>query len=144
MPEISSRATDWKSAADLNEALHFPSHIVQTRERPDIVVWSENIKRILLVELTVPWEENMEEAFERKKERYENLRAECEEKGWSCRVLPIEVGCRGFVGYSTIAYLTKLGLASRTRKTTTVQLQKAAEEASSWIWSRARNLCHKS
>ena len=69
-------ARDWKMAADLKEALHFPHHIVHTQERPDIVIWSDTV-----VELTVPWEENMEEAFERKKLRYENLRMECKDKG---------------------------------------------------------------
>ena len=133
-------ARDWKVVADLKEALQFPHHIVQTRERPDIVVWSDTAKRVLLVELTVPWEENMLEAYERKKTKYETLRSECEEKGWSCHVLPIEVGCRGFVGHTTISFLTKLGLSSRPRKTVTLRLQVAAEHASSWIWSKARKL----
>ena len=82
-------ARDWKMAADLKEALHFPHHIVHTQERPDIVIWSDTVKRVIIVELTVPWEENMEEAFERKKLRYENLRMECEDKGWACPVMPI-------------------------------------------------------
>ena len=67
-------AKDWHMAADLKEARHFPHHIVHTQERPDIVIWSDTVKRVIIVELTVPWEENMEEAFERKKLRYENLR----------------------------------------------------------------------
>ena len=82
----------------------------------------------------------MLEAYERKKTKYETLRSECEEKGWSCHVLPIEVGCRGFVGHTTISFLTKLGLPGRPRKTVTLRLQVAAEHASSWIWSKARKL----
>ena len=65
---------DWKMTADLKEALHFPHHIVHTQERPDIMIWSDTVKHVIIVELTVPWEENMEKAFERKKLRYENLR----------------------------------------------------------------------
>ena len=66
---------------------------------PDIVAWSDSKKSVLLIELTVPWEENREEAHERKKNRYESLRADCVEKGWICHVIPIEVGCRGFIGH---------------------------------------------
>ena len=131
-------ARDWKMAADLKEALHFPLHIVHTQERPDIVIWSDTVKRVIIVELTVPWEENMEEAFERKKLRYENLRMECEDKGWACQVMPIEVGCRGFIGRTTTSYLTRLGLTNRARRRATQQLQTAAERASSWIWSKVR------
>ena len=133
-------AMDWKTAADLKEALHFPIHIVQTRDRPDIVVWSDSARRVLLVELTVPWEENMDEAFERKKTRYETLRTECEDKEWACHVMPIEVGCRGFLGRTTTSYLTNLGLKSRAKRNATQRLQEAAEQASSWIWSKAHRL----
>ena len=125
-------------AADLKEALHFPHHIVHTQERPDIVIWSDTVKRVIIVELTVPWEENMEESFERKKLRYDNLRMECEDKGWACQVMPIEVGCRGFIGRTTTSYLTRLGLTNRARWRATQQLQTAAERASSWIWSKVR------
>ena len=75
-------ARDWKIAADLKEALHFPHHIVHTQERLDIVIWSDTVKHVIIVELTVPWKENIEEAFERKKLWYEKLRIECEDKGW--------------------------------------------------------------
>ena len=131
-------ARDWNMDADLKEALHFPHHIVHTQERPDIVIWSDTVKRVIIVELTVPWEENMEEVFERKKLRYKNLRMDCEDEGWTCQVMPIEVGCRGFIGRTTTSYLTRLGLTNRARRRATQQLQTAAERASSWIWSKVR------
>ena len=51
----------------------------------------------------------MEEAFERNKLRYENLRMECEYKGWACQVTPIEVGCRGLIGRAKTSCLTTGG-----------------------------------
>ena len=69
-------ASDWKVSADLKTSLQFPVHIIQTEKRPDIVAWSDSKKTVLLIELTVPWEENREEAHERKKNRYETLRAD--------------------------------------------------------------------
>ena len=91
-----------------------------------------------IVELTVPWEMNMEEAFERKKLWYKNLHMECEDKEWAYQVMPIEVGCRGFIGRTTTSYLTRLGLTNRAIWRVTQQLQTAVERASSWIWSKIR------
>ena len=99
-------ASDWKVSADLKTSQQFPVHIIQIEKRPDIVAWSDSKKSILLTELTVPWEENREEAHERKKNRYETLRADCVEKGWICHVIPIEVGCRS-LGHSVISFLSK-------------------------------------
>ena len=69
--------SDWKVSADLKKSLQFPVHIIQTEKRPDIEAWSDSMKTILLIELTLPREENREEAHERKKNRYETLRADC-------------------------------------------------------------------
>ena len=60
-------ASDWKVSADLKTSLQFPVHIIQTEKWPDIVAWSDSKKSVLLIELTVPWEENREDAHERKK-----------------------------------------------------------------------------
>ena len=133
-----SGANDWKVSADLGSMLIFPQHIVYTLSRPDIVLWSDNVKKVVLVELTVPWEENIEEAYERKKAKYESLRAECEDRGWSSVVLPVEVGCRGFVGRSTTKFLSLLGVSGRKKKTIIARLQQTAEKSSCWIWSKAK------
>jgi len=84
-------AQDWQILADLSEGLHLPAHIAITNERPDIVIWSDSCRRVHLVELTVPWEGNSMFANERKRTRYEPLRANCEDRGWSCSVIPVEV-----------------------------------------------------
>ena len=52
-------AVNWKMAADLKEALHFPHHILHTQERSDIVIWSDSIKRVIIVEVSGPGEENI-------------------------------------------------------------------------------------
>ena len=75
-------ASDWKVSADLKTSLQFPVHIIQTEKRPDNVAWSDSKKSVLLIELTVTWEENREEAHERKKNRYETLRADCVPTAW--------------------------------------------------------------
>ena len=57
---------------DLDSKLVFPS-IVQTTLRPDIVLWSNPGKRLIVIELTVPWETRCEEAYGMKKPKYTEL-----------------------------------------------------------------------
>ena len=59
-------ANDWKVSADLKTSLQFPVQIIQTEKRPE-VAWSDLKKTVLLVEVTVPLEQNQEEAHKRKK-----------------------------------------------------------------------------
>lgn len=81
---------------DLEKQLKFPSHIVVTTLRTDIILVSDSIKQVVLLELTVPWEE----AFERKLSKYEGLISDCRQAGWRARCIPVEVGCRGFAARS--------------------------------------------
>ena len=65
--KLLNEANDRKVSVDLKTFLPFPLHIIQTEKRPDIVAWSDSKKSVVLIELTVPCEENREEAHERKK-----------------------------------------------------------------------------
>ena len=56
---------EWQMKANLGKQLRFPEHIVETTLRPDVVLSSDSIKQVVLLELTVPWEEGMSEANER-------------------------------------------------------------------------------
>ena len=51
-------------------------------------------KKIVLIELTVPWEERCGEAYERKEAKYTQLTEECRKKGWTAWLLPVDVGTR--------------------------------------------------
>ena len=52
---------------DLGDKLVVPQEIAFTNLRPDIVLWSRSRMRVYFMELTVPWEELVVEAYERKK-----------------------------------------------------------------------------
>ena len=56
--KILNGASDWKISVALKTSLQFPVHIIQTEKWPDIVAGSDSNKSILLIELTVLWEEN--------------------------------------------------------------------------------------
>ena len=132
---ILSLASDWKMSADLDKKLIFPS-IVQTTLRPDIVIWSESQKAIIMIELTVPWETRCEEAHERKSAKYAHLVEEVKEKGWKSWLFPVEIGTRGFPAQSLWKLLTALGMRGSDRKKTVSSLCRTAEQASNWLWLR--------
>ena len=53
-------------------------------------------------------------------------------------VIPIEVGCHGFLGHSVILFLSKIGITGHSLKVASNRLQATEQYASSWIWSKAR------
>ncbi len=61
-----SGTQDWKCQVDLDRALQFPPEIALTRLRPDVVITSRATRVVIMGELTVPWEDNVQEAYERK------------------------------------------------------------------------------
>ena len=64
---------------DLEGKLVVLQEIASTNPRPDIVLWCRSRMRVYFIELTVPWEELVAEAYERKKLRYVELGAEAEQ-----------------------------------------------------------------
>ena len=85
----------------------FPPEILSTDQRPDITIWSRNTKVVLLIELTVPADENIQAAQIRKKASYDELSREINSvSSWNTKIITIEVG---FVGKSMNSCLRKLG-----------------------------------
>ena len=68
--------------------LPLPSHINMVI----MLIWSSEQKSIVVIELTVPWEEGCEEAHERKSAKYEELMEKGRERGWKTWLFPVEVG----------------------------------------------------
>jgi len=85
-----------KLLADLDQQLIFPPETATTNPWPDIVLWSGSARIVQPIELTVPWEDAVDEAYERKKLWYAHLATEAGQWGWRVQVYPVEVGCRGF------------------------------------------------
>ncbi|XP_060082599.1 uncharacterized protein LOC132561904 [Ylistrum balloti] len=113
---------------NFHRKLVFPG-IVQTTRRPDIVMSSQHSKLVIVIELTVPWEEGCEEAHERKKTKFDELMAKCRQRGRTVWLFPVEVGCRGFRAQSLWRMLQTLGITGRTRSAVIRRLAEAAEKA---------------
>ena len=70
--------TDWYVATDLKHNFIFPTEIALTTKHPDIVIWSVKAKKVFVIELTVPFEENFDWAYQRKLEKYADLQEQCQ------------------------------------------------------------------
>lgn len=88
-----------------------------TQQRPDLVLRSETLKKIVLLELTVPSEHNVSAAHERKTARYLALTRDLAVKGWTVELVPFEVGSIGFLTRSYHAMTRLLGIGSKTLST---------------------------
>ena len=88
-----------------------------------------------MIELTVPWEDHIEEANERKRLKYDELRELCTSKGWAARCLPVEV--RGFPAQSVHHLLSVFGVKGKERRTVVKNISEAAERASNWLWIKS-------
>ncbi|HXF28740.1 MAG TPA: hypothetical protein VN457_02735, partial [Chlamydiales bacterium] len=95
-------ARDWVCDFDLPDLYQrdfpytFPHDISLTgNKRPDGYIWSKTTRTCVLIELTVPMEENLEKRRLEKTERYDELRASAVDS--QIHQLNFEVGCRGFI-----------------------------------------------
>ncbi|XP_049901864.1 uncharacterized protein LOC126391274 [Epinephelus moara] len=132
-------ARDWRLLADLEQRLYFPTEIATTNLRPDLVLWSPSIRSVYIIELTVPWEDAVGEAYEHKRLKYAELAADAEQRGWKATVLPVEVGCRRFVSQSTTRLLKDMGIRGQAKRQAIKVLSRAAERASQGLWIRRRD-----
>ena len=116
-------ANYWQLLVDFMDAqIVFPPEIFCKNERPDIIIWSNCLLKVILIELTCPADENIFEAHIRKETKYLPLVTEIRRTTkWEVHFLTIEVGVRGCVGLSLKQCLLKLGLP----KNENIQLCKA-------------------
>ena len=109
-------AQDWECLVEPERLLQFPNDVALTRLRPDVMILSIAARIVIMGELTVPWEVHMEEAHERKKEKYEELVMQCEDHGWRAHCYPFEVWCREFVAQSTMSFFHCLGVVGKEKR----------------------------
>ena len=74
-----------------------PLQCTQTNLIPDICALWKNEKKLVIVELSVPFETNTEKTHEYKERKYAPLISDIESKRYSVKYSPIEVGSRGYI-----------------------------------------------
>ena len=90
-----------------------PCDIYPTVLRPDIVIIDRSCKQITIIELTIPFERNFQDAQRRKTEKYSTLVAGLEEVGFQCCFYSLEVGSRGVVSNGATKFFKNISGASR-------------------------------
>ena len=70
-PGLLYTANDWIITYDKShDPLIFPPHIVQTSLRPDLIVHSNTTRQVILIELTLPTEDNITDWYAKREEKY--------------------------------------------------------------------------
>ena len=105
----------WKTAGG-----SIPPEIVVPSQRPDMVILDKRTTptTIHLVELTCPFDtvRGVEEARERKTERYTGLTTDIQDQGYTCHLHTLEVGARGYINPRNRGTLTFLCQLSGVKK----------------------------
>ena len=101
---ILHHASDWILLLDLNKTYCFPVHIAFTQLKPDITIFSNSLRKVILIELTCPCEENMESWRGTKINKYSALKAIIESKGRWVELFAVEVGARGYCSRSVMLF----------------------------------------
>ena len=134
-------ALDWTVHLDLRTApVQFPPHILVTLERPDIVIFSNLLKVVIMIELTSPAEENIEKWRVEKNTKYNKLAEYIIEGGiWKPYVFTIEVGARGFVNNTIHKTCRILGIDSKATASLIKDASRTAIRTSHFIWINRNN-----
>ncbi|NQX92870.1 MAG: hypothetical protein HRT74_12235, partial [Flavobacteriales bacterium] len=129
-------ASDWRINFDFHSNPTIPPEtLVDTRQRPDIVIFSISKKVLIWFEETVPLERNCADAAIRKEARYSSLKADLMLKDWKVHDFTYEVGALGFIAKTFNSMLGHLGVPSGQRKHIRNRASKLALRSSFFIWS---------
>ena len=101
-------SNDWISSVDLDNNYVFPPHIALTAMRSDIVIYSNTLKRIIILELTY---ENMSKWHSEKFQKYLALIEQIKYGGWVVDLFADEVGAIGYCSTSLLTAVHKLGFS---------------------------------
>jgi len=148
---VLEEADDWQTVFDLRydeqgakHKMSFPVEVLATTLMPDGVIWSSQQKQIILLELSVSWEENHVAANLRKKLRYEQLEALLAGQGWKVQRFEFEVGSRGYLSPTVSKMLKALGLNRQEAKSARGRMENTAVLCSYIIFtSRKSPLWHQ-
>ncbi len=82
-----------------------PVDITVTAQKPDLVIVNRHDKTVTILELSVPFELNIESTHQRKINRYQNLILDIESEGYHVKYYALEIGSRGYISPENIQRL---------------------------------------
>ena len=132
-------ANDWKMQCDLGGKYMFPLQIAITSLRPDVVIFSAASRKVVLIELTCPCEENMTERHVDKVGKYECLCETIVEAGWELYFFAVEVGARGYCATTLSRMLRRLGFSNAEVRKSSGALALISMQCSFFVWQMRNN-----
>ena len=69
----------------------------RSNRRPDGLIFSDKLKKVVWIELTSPWEDNLTKSYTCKKAKYNKLEKLVKASGWTVVPLYVEFGSRGII-----------------------------------------------
>ena len=139
IPPVGHHESDWVLLADLNSNYCFQVHIAFTQLRPDITIFSNNLRKVILIELTCPCKENMESWHSTKISKYLPLKIIVDSNGWCVELFTVEVGARGYCSKSFLCCVKKLGFKNTLIRNTIKKLSKSSMKCLFCIWLARNN-----
>ena len=122
--------------ADLDQQYLFPTSLAFTDLRPDLVAYSCLAKTAIILELTICFETNFQDAKQRKVAKYSELVEEIEDRDFVVDLITLEVGSRGFVGYDGFCQLRdSVGASQKELNDLLLAVSLAAIKGSFQIWT---------
>ncbi|XP_057309748.1 uncharacterized protein LOC130649438 [Hydractinia symbiolongicarpus] len=126
--------------ADTSPNFVFPSYIAVSQLRLDIVIFSNKLKRLVIIELTCPCEENTNYWHSTKVAKYSCLVNVILSSGWQVDFFAVEVGARGYCARTTMSCLKRLGFSNKMAYSTSKNLSKISMTTFSvWIARESRD-----
>ena len=124
-------ASDWNLEFDLDGMLVVR---VVLAVISSILLFSRSTKKVIIIELTCPCEENMSQCHEEKSQKYYPLCCSIRSNGWSDYFYAIEVRAQGFCAESVRSCLRSLGFNNRLCRKTLQTLSSVSVRCSFEIW----------
>ena len=119
--------------------LEVPSQLTSLflKLKPDMVFYNKKDNTIHLVELTVPFENNIQKAHDRKAQKYRDLVSDILDNGFICDLTCFEIGSRGLITPENIRNIDKIFSFVNTKpsKSFRKELSKVALLPSYAIWN---------
>ena len=114
-----------------------PVDVIVSKLKPDMVFYNKKDNTIHLVELTVPFEKNIQKAHDRKAQKYRDLVSDILDNGFTCDLTCFEIGSRGLITPENIRNIDKIFSFVNTKpsKSFRKELSKVALLTSYTIWN---------
>jgi len=111
--------------------------LIQTEQRPDLVLVNTETKKVIVGELTCPMEGNISRAHQDKTAKYLGLCAALRSEGYEVELIPFEVSTRGLVAPSMLEFLKLLYITRKCQRIIKHALSLRVLDCSRQIFSQA-------